>query len=100
MEADAKANMAGSGVQVGTLGMAARERTWDECGIEEKVERMREALLRLEGVIGQASKRAGEALTVAKVHEHGLRGDVLTPAAPNYRNELHFDLRHLFARLR
>lgn len=46
---------------------------WDECGIEQKVERVRDSLLRMEHLLEVMSKRAGEALKVAKLHYHGRR---------------------------
>jgi hypothetical protein len=103
MAAGAEVNTAGRGLQPHGEAMAKREMRWDECGFEQKVERIRGALLEMEGVIEATHRRANEALAVAKVHGHDPMGNVMTPAAPTYRDrldELHYEVRHIFARLR
>ena len=83
--------------------MAARDRTWAECGLEQKVERVRDALLRVERILDATHKRANDALRTAKGHDHNAAGEVMVPAAEKYvptLEEMHFDLRHIFSGLR
>jgi len=60
-------------------GEAAREPNWDECTLEVKVERMREALLGMGPTLAQTSVRTEEALKMAKAHQHADDGRVLMP---------------------
>jgi hypothetical protein len=58
---------------------ASREKTWDECGIEQKVERVRSQLLMYRDLLQYASRTAGEAKELAGRHEHNAVGEVLQP---------------------
>ena len=76
MEADAK--VAGRG-QMGGDAMAKRDQDWGECGIEQKINRLRDALMTL-AIQGQhAGAQAHEAVKIAKAHQHGGRGEVVVP---------------------
>ncbi len=59
--------------------MASRERTWDECGIEEKVERVRSQIMMYRDMLQYASRTASEAKDLAGRHEHNATGEVLQP---------------------
>ncbi len=68
---------------IGKLGeamMAKREKTWDECGIEEKVERLRQQLRNHRDMSGHTYRRASEAHDLAQNHQHSPTGEVLKPA--------------------
>lgn len=61
--------------------MAKRERLWEECGIEEKVERLRMALMRARETAQYAAKNASAANELAERHQHNpATGEVLRPA--------------------
>lgn len=66
---------------------ACREQNWHECGLEAKVERLRDAMLRIEHALNYSGATATEALKVAKLHEHGAKGNVLVPTVPEYVGE-------------
>lgn len=57
-----------------------REKTWDECGIEEKVERLRYEALRQSEVLQYTASSSSKALELAQRHQHGERGEVLVSA--------------------
>lgn len=59
--------------------MAAREKRWDECGLEEKVERLRRQLMQQRNVAEAAYRTADEAKRVASEHQHGQYGSVMVP---------------------
>lgn len=60
---------------------AAREKTWDECGIEEKVERLRISLIRARETAQYATRNAVEARDLAERHQHNpTTGEVLRSA--------------------
>jgi len=78
MEAGAKE--VGSGLAATLKEMEAeRERSWSECGIEQKINRLRDALMTVAGQGQQAGAQSHEALKIAKAHQHGGRGEVLLP---------------------
>jgi hypothetical protein len=80
---------------------AARELYWEECGIEQKVERIRDAMLRMEHLLEVVAKRSNEALKTAKAHSHD-NGTVMVPAQAPWvggENELEFNVRGIFYRL-
>jgi hypothetical protein len=58
---------------------AKRERTWNELGIEDKIARLRDATLQLAVMTERAHHQAGEANSIAKVHDHGSGGQVVVP---------------------
>ncbi|TAK84320.1 MAG: hypothetical protein EPO20_14620 [Betaproteobacteria bacterium] len=58
---------------------AQREKRWDECGIEEKVERLRVVLRAVGERSLQAQRVAVEAVDVARRHEHGAQMQVVMP---------------------
>lgn len=58
-----------------TMGMASREKTWDECGIEEKVERLRREL-RSQGFGLQRAQRDAANF---REHEHNVHGEIVIP---------------------
>lgn len=49
---------------------AAQEKSWSECGLEEKVERLRHALLSLAGQADVAGRLATEAHEIVMLHDH------------------------------
>lgn len=57
----------------------ARERTWQEIGIEEKVERVRDALLSLEGQVNIAGRDAVQGKRLVEAHMHNAQGYVMVP---------------------
>lgn len=59
---------------------AKREKTWDECGIEEKVERIRRELLGVRDMGHSAYRNANEARELAARHQHSASGEVLRSA--------------------
>jgi hypothetical protein len=60
--------------------MAKREKTWDECGIEEKVERIRHQLRQLRDMSQYVARTASEAKEIAVSHQHNhATGEVLRP---------------------
>lgn len=79
-----------------------REKHWHECTDIEKTERVREALLQLEEAINFAGKTAVEAVQVAKLHEHGGKGNVLIPTQPEWVNAPYAAgyMNHVFRKLR
>lgn len=62
---------------------AARERTWAECGIEQKVERLRSELMRARETARGAANIASSAERVAQCHEHNAGGRVLVSPDSN-----------------
>lgn len=61
---------------------AARSKTWEECGLEEKVERLRDELRQ-----ARAASQAGGALAIElseafRNHEHGMEGTPVVPVEP------------------
>lgn len=54
----------------------ARAKTWDECGLEEKVERIRQELRATRDTAGYAARNSVEALKIAATHIHGELGQV------------------------
>ena len=60
---------------------ASREKTWDECGIEEKVERLRRAMRDQKHMVDAAWRTANEAHNLAHGHQHNnVTGEVLKSA--------------------
>lgn len=58
--------------------MAKREKTWDECGIEEKVERIRQQLRMFRDAVQYTARTASEARDIAVNHQHNhATGEVL-----------------------
>lgn len=55
------------------------DKTWDECGIEEKVERIRQQLRAHRDVTEYAARSASQALDLSRNHQHGATGEVLKP---------------------
>lgn len=49
---------------------AQREKTWDECGIEEKVERIRQQLRMFRDAVQYTARTASEAKELAVSHQH------------------------------
>lgn len=85
------------------LDAAQREPTWAECGLEQKVERVREALLHCEGVLAGVEATSAEASRIAKAHEHSSLGAVMVPIierSPLWDNQARYGVRHIFSRLR
>lgn len=62
-------------------GNAAREKRWDECGLEEKVERLRMVLRTAHHDTEVAGKVAQKAYEIAHFHEHGDNGRPVMPIA-------------------
>lgn len=62
-------------------GGPAREKRWDECGIEEKVERLRRVLRVTSHTAEQAAKLAHKSAEIASLHEHGGDGKPVMPIA-------------------
>ncbi len=58
---------------------AQREKRWDECGIEEKVERLRMVLRAVNERSSHAQRTAVEAHDIARRHEHGSQMQVVMP---------------------
>lgn len=56
-------------------GQAMRRKTWDELGLEEKIERIREVLRMKEFAIGELREQLGALLS----HQHGTNGELLQP---------------------
>ena len=86
---DEVANQAGPiGETAGRLGgfeSAKREKTWDECGIEEKVERLRRVMRDQQHMIRAGWNTAHAANELARQHQHNsVTGEVL--AAVNRGN--------------
>lgn len=59
---------------------AKREKTWAECGIEEKVERIREELQQQRRIGRAALNQANVAHELAHYHQHAADGEVLQRA--------------------
>src|SRR5262245_11770143 len=55
------------------------QKNWDECGLEEKVERLRSILLQTEQIGQIALQHSMEAVQIGTQHQHGERGEVLMP---------------------
>jgi hypothetical protein len=55
------------------------ERPWDSLSIEERIERLRRALLAVSSDVGYSGRASTEALNIAKAHQHNERGMVLMP---------------------
>lgn len=58
-----------------------REKRWDECGLEEKVERLRMVLRSVHHDTEAAGKVAHKAYEIAHLHEHGDNGRPVMPIA-------------------
>jgi hypothetical protein len=58
---------------------AQREKTWAECGLEEKVERLRFILQQTKSTAAYASQEANKAMRLASEHQHNNFGAVLQP---------------------
>lgn len=67
---------------------APREPRWHECGLEEKVERIRRELLSLREATRWHGMRIGEAHDLAHDHSHDPLGRVLRPAHGGGSNRL------------
>lgn len=76
--ADMQASTLGLG-QIGTPSLG-RDKTWDESGIEEKVERLRRAVRDLRWGIQDARRRARQ----FEDHQHSALGDVVVPLRSKY----------------
>ena len=64
-----------------TIQRASREKTWDECGIEEKVERLHRAMRDQKHMVEVAYRTASTASDLAHGHQHNpATGEVLKPA--------------------
>ena len=66
----------------GKLGEVAakREKTWDECSQEEKVERLRKELRQIRDLSNHAYRHANDARNLAGSHHHSsTTGEVLQP---------------------
>lgn len=76
--AEKESPLAGNGCD--TIAKSARLKTWGECGIEEKVERLRHELRDARNTASYAARNAGEAQRIASTHIHGELGQVAIPA--------------------
>ena len=56
---------------------ASRSKTWDECSIEEKLERLRNEQRQSREALQYVAKTAVETQTVAERHQHNANGEVL-----------------------
>lgn len=69
-----------AGSLLGKIPMPSREKTWDECGIEDKVERLRRAMRNQKHLVEGAFQTAHGAHLVAHTHQHNaVTGEVLAP---------------------
>jgi hypothetical protein len=58
-----------------------REKTWDECGIEEKVERVRRAMRDQRYMVDSTFRLVSAASETVHAHQHNnVTGEVLKPA--------------------
>lgn len=58
---------------------ASREKSWDECGIEEKVERLRRVMQQQQHMVRSAWNTASAAQELARQHQHNnMTGEVLS----------------------
>ena len=65
-------------------GREMREKTWDECGIEEKVERLRRVLQQQQHMVRAAWNTASAAENLARQHQHNsMTGAVLSEVNRN-----------------
>ena len=67
--------------------MASREKTRDECGIEQKVEQLLTALQQAQDLAKAGAETASNAMEMAAGHQHGARGEVLV--RPAHRTAIH-----------
>lgn len=65
-----------------------RERSFHELPLEEKVLRLRDAVLSLAVMAERASSQANEANRIAKEHDHGCGGQVVVPIFGGANNPL------------
>lgn len=64
-----------------TAKVAVRAKRWDDCGLEEKVERLRTVLRFVAADASDAGKVAQKAYEVSHLHEHGGNGRPVMPIA-------------------
>ena len=74
-----------SRVNEANVKMASREKTWDECGIEQKVERLRTALQQTRDLAKAGAETASNAMEIASGHQHGANGEALV--CPRIRSD-------------
>lgn len=77
MERERAEKTAAAQMQAGCDGMAAREKTWDELGLEGKVERMRNVLRAHEHRLQDTGQLVIEAHELAHDHSHDPLGRVV-----------------------
>jgi hypothetical protein len=87
-----------AGFSTGELAGPLRIRRWDECSIEERIERVREALLELESAVNYAGRTATKASNILSQHQHGGHGEILVPAGESPHLPGYFE--HVLHRLR
>lgn len=61
------------------IGQVERAARWNELGIEQKVERLREAMLSQAAQLEHTGTQATQAAVISKEHRHGSDGEVLMP---------------------
>ena len=57
----------------------ARRKTWDECGIEERQERLRDELRSQRNYLNNVLGRVENQVTKMESHTHGANGELLVP---------------------
>lgn len=77
------------GIEKNLADQCKREPTWSECPLEVKVERLRDALLEMEGAMNFAGRTAVEARNLVAAHEHHPTRGIMKPAFDVFGNEPH-----------
>ena len=80
---------------MGEIKIPVQRFTWDQCDGIHRIERLREELLQLRATLNWAQSQAGEALLIAREHQH-VHGNVVLPVHSNIgrtamKGELAFD---------
>lgn len=70
MRDEAKTPDPAAGNLSGKIPMPSREKTWDECGIEDKVERLRRVMREQKHMLDAAWRTASAASDLARQHQH------------------------------
>lgn len=72
------------GALAGSLNQPMREKTWDECSQDEKMEMLRRYLRITMDQLCHVSQIAGAARDMAQEHQHAQSGQAMLPPSRNY----------------
>lgn len=70
------------------VNQAARELRFEECGIEVKVNRLRDAVISLSVQLEHAGAQASKAARISEAHQHGHNGEVVMPVFEGHGSNL------------